>query len=180
MEVPFSLCWSMFTFLRLTAVLFLYALQKCVMFFASFYHSSVENAIVPVIGIFERSRISIKCSDFVEKCLTSVKYLSGSWHIKESAFAKSAACWISSSSASIFPILMLSLIVPAKSDGSWETKPMFLLRNFKSSSFILWLSIKMSPEWLVVRLDCTLCNYSVSGPLCRMHAHHDFYHQKTI
>lgn len=78
--------------------------------------------------------------------LTSVWYWWGSCCIKECAFAKDAALSISSSSASNFPILMLSLMLPANSDGSWETSPIFLLRNFKSRSLMLWLSRRISPE----------------------------------
>jgi hypothetical protein len=40
---------------------------------------------------------------------------------------------------------MLSKIVPEKSDGSWETAPMFCRRNLKSRSLMLCLSTKISP-----------------------------------
>jgi hypothetical protein len=46
------------------------------------------------------------------------------------------------------PILKLSEIVPEKSDGSWDTEPIFLLRDFRSSSLMFWPSINMSPALL--------------------------------
>jgi len=36
-------------------------------------------------------------------------------------------------------------MVPAKSEGSWETAPMFLRRKFRLRSLILWWSIKITP-----------------------------------
>ena len=77
--------------------------------------------------------------------LTPVRYWFGSCDIKECAFAITGACWICWSSAFIVPTFKLSKMVPAKSDGSWETAPMFLGRNFKLRSLMLCLSMKISP-----------------------------------
>jgi len=67
--------------------------------------------------------------------------------IKECTLAVLAASIISSSVASILPILKLSMMVPENSDGSWETEPIFVRRNFRSSVLMSWPSMRIAPAF---------------------------------
>ena len=102
----------------------------------------------------------------IEHIHTSVKYSFGSLDMKECTLAVIAASVISLSVASILPILKLSLIVPEKSNGSWDTEAMFLRRDFRSSLLILWPSMNMSPATVCLITDWNImtilaCKYYI-------------------